>query len=355
MTDADGGYSFAGIVPGSYTVEETAQAGWLQTYPASPGTHSVTLVSGVAGPDNIDFGNWKTTGFSGMKFEDSNANNAKDGGEPGLSGWTIRLMNGATEVAKTVTGADGSYSFAGVAPGSYTVEEVAQAGWTQSYPASPGTHAITLVSGVDGPKDIDFGNWRKTSLSGMKFEDINGNGVKDAGEPGLSGWTVVLKKDGKQVASPVVTDADGGYSFADIVPGSYTVEEVAQDGWLQTCPASPGIYSLDLLSGIAATNIDFGNFKAGGFAGIKFEDKNGNGVRDSGEPGLPGWTIVLNKDGAEVASTVTASDGAYYFADIAPGSYTVKEMAQAGWKETSPADDIYTAVSSSGQVKITAR
>jgi uncharacterized repeat protein (TIGR01451 family) len=352
VTADDGSYSFTGIVPGSYTVEEVLQAGWLQTYPAAPGTHAINLVPGANGPKDLDFGNWKTTGLSGMKFEDLNANGVKDSGELGLSGWTIRLMNGATEVANTVTAADGSYSFAGVVPGSYTVEEVAQDGWTQSYPASSGTHSVTLVSGADGPKDLDFGNWRKTGLSGMKFDDINGNGVKDSGEPGLAGWTIKLLKEGALVDSKV-TAADGSYSFADIVPGSYTVEEVAQSGWLQTCPASPGIYSSNLLSGIAATNIDFGNFKAGGFAGIKFEDKNGNGVRDSGEPGLSGWTIVLNKDGAEVASTVTTSDGAYYFADIAPGSYTVREIAQDGWTQTTPVGDTYTAVSSSGQVKIT--
>ncbi len=352
VTAADGSYSFTNIVPGEYKVEEVLQSGWLQTYPAAPGTHAVILVSGVAGPTNLDFGNWKTTGLSGVKFEDLNVNGAKDSGEPGIAGWTIKLMNGATEVAGTVTAADGSYSFAGVVPGSYTVQEDAQAAWTQSYPASPGTYPVTLVSGVDGPKDLDFGNWRKTSLSGMKFDDINGNGVKDSGEPGLPGWTIRLMNGATLVASTKTAD-DGSYSFADIVPGRYTVEEVAQDGWLQTRPASPGVYSLDLLSGIATTNIDFGNFKAGGFAGIKFEDKNGNGLRDSGEPGLPDWTIVLIKDGAEVASTVTASDGSYYFANVAPGSYTVKEKPQDGWTETSPAGDTYTAVSSSGQVKIT--
>jgi len=350
VTAADGSYSFAGLLPGSYTVEEVLQTSWLQTYPDS-GTQTVNLVSGKVGPKDIDFGNWKTTGFSGMKFEDLNANGAKDDGEPGLEGWTIRLMNGATEVARTVTSADGTYSFVSIVPGSYTVEEVTQPGWTQSYPAS-GTYAITLASGADGPKDIDFGNWRKTGLSGMKFDDINGNGVKDNGEPGLSGWTIKLMKEGTEVAN-TKTIADGGYSFTDIVPGSYTVEEDAQSGWLQTRPASPGIYSLNLISGIATTNIDFGNFKKGGFAGIKFEDKNGNGARDSGEAGLTGWTIVLKKDGAQVASTQTAADGSYYFTDVAPGSYTVEEMAQDGWVQTSPAGDTYTAVSSSGQVKIT--
>ena len=29
-------------------------------------------------------------------------------------------------------------------------------------------------------------------IRGVKFEDLNGNGLKDTGEPGLAGWTINL-------------------------------------------------------------------------------------------------------------------------------------------------------------------
>ncbi|MDD4447837.1 MAG: SdrD B-like domain-containing protein, partial [Methanothrix sp.] len=337
QTDADGAYSFTDIAPGSYTVQEVAQAGWTQSYPASPGTHAITLVSGVAGPTDIDFGNWKSTGFSGMKFEDLNGNGAKDAGEPGLKDWTIKLMSGSTELGSTQTGTDGAYSFSGIAPGSYTVQEVAQAGWTQSYPTSPGTHAITLASGVAGPMDLDFGNWKSTGFSGQKFEDLNGNGAKDAGEPGLADWTIRLMKGATVVAS-ALTLADGAYSFTGIAPGSYIVEETAQAGWTQSYPASPGTQTVNLVSGAAGpTDIDFGNWRATGFSGMKFNDLDRNGARDAGEPGLSGWTIKLMKGATEISSTQTAADGSYSFTDIAPGSYTVEEAAQSGWVQSYPA------------------
>ena len=74
----------------------------------------------------------------------------------------------------------------------------AQAGWTQSYP-----NALTLgdssnaYAGKGWGWDItldsnetdsgnNFGNWRYGTKSGTKFEDLDGNGVKDAGEPGHS-------------------------------------------------------------------------------------------------------------------------------------------------------------------------
>jgi hypothetical protein len=180
-TGPDGAYSFTNInitpgsiTPGSYTVEEVVQQGWNQSYPAVPGTQTVTLVSSEAGPDNIDFGNWRPTGFSGTVFEDKNGDGIRDPGDPGLVGWTVNLMSGSTIVANTTTGPGGAYSFTNIAPGSYTVQEIVQSGWTQSYPAAPGTQSVTLVSGVAGPTDVDFGNWRQSGFSGVKSEDLNG-------------------------------------------------------------------------------------------------------------------------------------------------------------------------------------
>jgi protocatechuate 3,4-dioxygenase beta subunit len=348
LTSAGGAYSFVGIAPGSYTVEEVAQSGWTRSYPASPGSHAITLVSGVAGPTNINFGNWRATGFSGMKFEDLNGNGTKDAGEPGLSGWTIRLMNGTTEVVSTQTGTGGAYSFTGIAPGSYTVEEAAQPGWNQSHPASPGTHTINLVSGVAGQTNINFGNWQSTGFSGLKFEDINGNSVKDAGEPGLSGWTIRLMSGATEIASTETGDG-GAYSFTGIAPGRYTVEEVLQADWLQTYPVSPGTHVINLVSGVAGpTSIDFGNWKTTPLSGMKFEDLNANGNKDAGDPGLSGWTIRLMNGATEAANTTTAADGSYSFTGVLPGSYTVEEDSQAGWTQSYPASGTYSVTLKSG-------
>ena len=63
-------------------------------------------------------------------------------------------------------------------------------------PVLPGRHrvqrgaggwGITLASG-ERDVDNDFGNYQAATKTGMKFDDLNGDGVKDAGEPALSGW-----------------------------------------------------------------------------------------------------------------------------------------------------------------------
>jgi len=159
-TNASGNYCFYNLHPGTYTINEVNQAGWTQTFPASPGTHTINLgLNDNIG--NIDFGNFSKPGrICGRKFNDLNQNGVLDLSEQqaGMSGWTIQLkdVNGnviATDV--TITG--GSYCFDDLEPGDYTVCEVNQFGWAQSFPAAPGVHNITL--GVSQQLyGINFGN-----------------------------------------------------------------------------------------------------------------------------------------------------------------------------------------------------
>ncbi len=346
----EGSYEFVNLQPGTYRVYEVQKPGWVRTVPVQE-YYSVTLTNSPSG-GNI-FGN-NLLAISGVKFEDLNGNSAKDSDEPGLEGWTIKLKRDGTEVASTLTITGGAYSFAGITPGSYTVEEVSKQCWAQTYPAgnvyivvvsNTGQVAVTKTDQTSvASTEVNFGNVPTASISGMKFEDLNGNGAKDSGEPGLEGWTIKLKKGITEVAS-TLTVAGGTYSFSGITSGSYTVEEVVQDGWVQSYPASPGTQTVTLVSGVAGpTDINFGNLRTTSFAGMKFEDLNGNGAKDTDEPGLEGWTIMLKNGITEVASTQTVTGGAYSFTGIIPGTYVVEEVSKQGWAQTYPAGNVYTVV-----------
>src|SRR5262249_18202648 len=81
-------------------------------------------------------------------------------GEPGLAGWTGDLANnhnGALDPGEpsTTTDARGNYAF-NVAPGTYTVAEVLQPGWTQTQPAG-GTYTVPVAAG-QSVLGLDFGN-----------------------------------------------------------------------------------------------------------------------------------------------------------------------------------------------------
>jgi hypothetical protein len=66
------------------------------------------------------------------------------------------------------------------------------------------------------------------SLSGFVYADANANGVRDAGEAGIRDVAIKLEgtdANGNTVVLTTTTASDGGYAFADLAPGTYTITE----------------------------------------------------------------------------------------------------------------------------------
>lgn len=98
----------------------------------------------------------------------------------------------------------------------------------------------------------EFTNVEYASISGIKFEDKNGNHVKDDDEGGLPGWTIYIdsnKNDQFDDGEPAqVTDSLGNFSFSNLLVGNYWVKEVNQTGWQQTRPTW-SYQEVDLIAG----------------------------------------------------------------------------------------------------------
>jgi hypothetical protein len=93
----------------------------------------------------------------------------------------------------------------------------------------------------------------------------------------------------------------------------------------------------------------------GEISGIKWEDRDGDGARDPGEPGIAGWTIYLDTNGnrqldAGEPSTTTGAGGAYAFSGLAPATYTVVEVARPDWSQTFPSAGASPAVADADTV-----
>ena len=298
---------------------------------------------------------------SGMKFHDLDADGVKDATEPGLPGWTIYVDYNGDGVLDTnepfaVTGADGTYTITGINPGTYKVREEAQEGWTVSFPAL-GYYEETFESDDDITGN-DFGNWTPATKSGMKFHDLDADGVKDATEPGLPGWTIYVDYNGDGVLDTnepfAVTGADGTYTITGINPGTYKVREEAQEGWTVSFPAL-GYYEETFESDDDITGNDFGNWTTATKSGYKFYDMNSNGIWDEGEPGLEGWVIFIdaNNNGildTDEISTTTGANGYYEFTGLTPGSYYFREVLRANWYNTYPVGGVYYETLLSGDI-----
>ncbi|MBP8300564.1 MAG: hypothetical protein KA020_09385, partial [Planctomycetes bacterium] len=70
-------------------------------------------------------------------------------------------------------------------------------------------------------------------------------------------------------------------------------------------------------------------------SGVVFADANQNGEQDTGEAGLPGWTVNLVTNGVSV-SAVTGNDGSYQFPNIVCAEYSVELTMQSGFLATTP-------------------
>src|SRR5205085_8721291 len=115
-----------------------------------------------------------------------------------------------------------------------------------------------------------FGAVPGAQTFGTKFNDLNGDGVHDANEPGLAGWTIFgdLNENGTLDAGEptTVTGADGSYVLPGLPGDRLTqVREVQQTGWRRTFPAAGYHVFNPFIDAIQVH--DFGNTRGSRIAG----------------------------------------------------------------------------------------
>ena len=147
--------------------------------------------------------------------------------------------------------------------------------------------------------------------------DTNGDAVQDATEVGLSGVVITLTGSSGLVLTRT-TDANGLYLF-DGLPLDETYTTTVD---LSTLPAgtsltTPGSYTT-LLTEANPVDLthDYGVNGTGYIGDTVWFDYNGNGIQDSGEPGLAGVVITMTDDHGGLHSETTNSDGHYMFTGL---------------------------------------
>ena len=96
-----------------------------------------------------------------------------------------------------------------------------------------------------------------STIYGFKWNDLNGNGVHDNGEPLLANWDIILTNQSLQQSYLVTTGSNGHYFVTGLPAGTYIVSEAADMDWIQTYP--PSGHHLITLGVCDAAEANFGN------------------------------------------------------------------------------------------------
>nr|MBW4601914.1 hypothetical protein [Calothrix sp. FI2-JRJ7] len=159
------------------------------------------------------------------------------------------------------------------------------------------------------------------------FNDRNGNGRQDEGEPGIGNVTLILRNSRGQEVRRTTTNSNGIYSFINLPLGNFTVEALRPNNDFNpttntTLAANLTQPNQELLT------VDFGfNTNDATIGDTVFNDRNSNGRQDEGEPGIENVTLILrNSQGEEVRRTTTNSNGIYSFINLPLGNFTVEAL-----------------------------
>lgn len=403
VTDASGNYRFSNLAPGNYIVGVTPTSDHFSSTVNGgdpdndfdrddngvtlSGTEvrgqSITLTLGgeplETGNYNntYDFGFWKDNGLGDFVWLDDNYNGIQDAGEPGIANVTVQLL-GAGDVVKatTTTDANGFYFFeypgfqAGTSP--YKLRFITPAGYSPTITNAGGDDAKDsdpingVISGINVPvgqwdHSFDCGFVRVGSIGDRVWNDLDKDGIQDAGETGVAGITVTLFNNAGNVIATTVTDALGNYTFSNLpvsiagtnyqvrfsLPAEYRFSPADQGGNDNTdsdpnpvtgrtgnvtlTVANPNVTSVDAGIYLAEPN------RIGDFI---WNDLDKDGVQDANEPGIAGVTVMLYNATTNqlVRSTITSNNGAYAFTDVPAGTYYIKITPPPGY-QVSPADN----------------
>lgn len=248
-----------------------------------------------------------------------------------------------------------------------------------------GAHRVVIEPG-EVVERVNFGNQRVRpgTVHGVKWNDLNGNGVRENNEPGLAGVAIYsdLNRNGvldnneprtRTIEDDPVTDFDeSGMYWMQLRAGRHVIREVVPEGFVQTFPHTEflpppdavvdpilppfpnGAHEVFVEPGRAVDGVDFGNqaIVAGAVEGLKWQDQDGDGVRDPNEPGLGNVVIYsdLNYNGVLDAGeprTRTIDDpreffpndsGKYRLEGLRPGLHVIREVVPDGYHQTFPGD-----------------
>ncbi len=339
----DGWHTFTFEVPEAAL--STAGTTWLYSrwrlFPAEPLFPELAYV-GEASNGEVEDYRWAFSVIGGTVFADiGTVLNDFDAADSGQAGVEVGLYTNGVLAATAVTDLQGRYQFYGLPDGDYRVTLTPPSGSDAVLDRDGAFNTFTNIdvtlSGASAyARDFLIANVTTGYLGDRIWEDWNGNGIQDQGEPGITNVTVRLYDSGSNVLATAVTDALGRYVFTDLEPGSYLVRAEAPTGYVFTQPEAGEDAAFDsdgdaagwsepvtVAAGEARFDIDFGLVVPAVLFGYVFKDQDADSVFNTGDTAITNSEVRLFVNGVAFGTTNANEVGYYWFGDVPPGTVSV--------------------------------
>ena len=316
---------------------------------------------------NFLYQDCKSSEMEGIVWSDLNDNDIRDTEDRIIAGSPVYLYTKDHNPVDTVlTDAYGKYRFGMAEPGEYFIKVPAliekkfvlfsnldpdnNSDITNDF--GPGTTDLIQIEIGRRYEGIDLGYQPVVTIGNYVWEDNNYNGLQDEDESGLSGIKIFLLKQNLTIIDSVVSDQNGLYRFANVNANKYRVKFSTLSGFRPTWfnnsdndknskVDSTGISGLlTFIDSGSRLNIDAGYYKPATIGDLVWEDKNGNGLIDIDDSGVPNIKLTLTGlagDGQRLNRDVFSSNqGKYYFSNLPPGKYDIRVQPGDDYVFTTP-------------------
>ncbi len=181
------------------------------------------------------------------------------------------------------------------------------------------------------PGSVVYSSTNGSVFSGAVFTDLNGDSVRNPGEPGIPVARIDVAGDSYAIT---VTDANGNYTLNGLGAGRFWVTEDAPSDARVTKPPG-GYYMVNVGTHDTLSGMDFGIHESlNSVTGIVYFDVNENGQYDSSDKPLSGWVVRLT--GYISDSVVTDTAGRYAFYRVYYGTSRITLEMQPTWEQMYP-------------------
>ena len=307
-----------------------------------------------------------------LVWEDANKNGLQDSGENGIEGVSVELFDENGNSVKDLDGntihpintnSVGEYIFCNLAEGNYTIKINPPSGYKVS-PKDVGNddtidsdiNPITFTSDIikleHGSLDSSWdGGLYKSSAACIAIQKYtNGEDADQGSGPYVNvgssvTWEYVVKNTGDvKLDNVIVRDDKEG-----VICSNFSLNPGEEKNCTKTSTAVEGQYENNATveafspNGDKVTDYDLSHYygnKSICLGDFVWEDKNANGIQESGENGVEGAKVELldengqaatDVNGDIVAPFITKSDGKYSFCNLKEGKYIIKVTPPNGY------------------------